>query len=106
MDNYSERLATLEKMQRKIEIFYTMKNLDWSSNVSELKRELQSYRDELAEMSEEMQRLKRIFLNGVDELKYTILNEDYIKFKRKLKNWPLEQFITKKEFNDLMKQRL
>ncbi len=102
---FIERIEELEQETKKIERDIGMENLEWDANISHARREVVNEKKELIELKVATEELKRTFINLVTELKMNSNMEDFVKLKRRIEDWQLHKFITRREFDMMLKDR-
>jgi len=102
---FIERIEELEQETKKIERDIGMENLEWDANISHARREVVNEKKELIELKVATEELKRTFINLVTELKMNSNMEDFVKLKRRIEDWQLHKFITRREFDMMLKER-
>jgi len=103
LERFSVRTKYLEDLSYKNKRYIEMKALQWDSTVSELRREVSRFRLELKNLKTQLLDVKSSFINLVNNFKETALDEDYRKLKRTIDDWNIDKFITKKEFESMLK---
>ena len=101
--SFLERIEYYELKVKSINLETDVKELEWSSTLSEAKRSLNRAKEEVNELKERTSTLKKIFISLVHQLKLGINTEDFEKLKNNLSDWPLEKFITINEFEEMVK---
>ena len=90
-----QQALTITKAQSQQSSFRT----EFSSNMNTTQQHVQSLRDELKELSTHIQHLSGRFRE--------IIKQEHLKaLSTKVDQWPLESYMTKEEFSELLKQRL
>ena len=105
LDRFSERTYVLEDLSNKNKRFIDRKALEWEATVSEIRREVNYCKIEIKSLTFQLLNTKKAFINLVNEFKDTALEEDYRRLKHTIDDWHVDKFITRKEFNKMLKDR-
>jgi hypothetical protein len=103
LDYYKSRLNSLEAENNILSREMDMKDLEWTSNSFESVRKLNFIKNDLANLKEELLEIKKLFIDIVYRLRLKIDNEDYLKIKKRVDSIEYEKYITRNEFERLMK---
>ncbi len=102
---FLKRTEEADSETKKLERGLELMQLEWGSNISEASRKLGFLKQELTDMKERCTNLKQNFLNLVSEFKMNAAGEDMEKLKRRVDDWHLERFITRKEFEKFVREK-
>ncbi len=99
---FKERVIDLEDKFNKVERFITKKELQWHSNITEIKRILRNSRNMLESIKKVEQQRKKDFINLIKDFKMTATRDEYRKLETKINHWDIEKFISRDEFERLL----
>jgi PHD/YefM family antitoxin component YafN of YafNO toxin-antitoxin module len=92
------RVDEQEDLDNDLERFIQMKDLQWHSEVSEFKRELNFMREQVNELRRKVSMLKHNFVMTVEEFRTKSTSEDFNKLKNRVDDLDMENFVSKNEF--------
>ncbi|MFH2021486.1 MAG: hypothetical protein ABIJ34_08805 [archaeon] len=75
-----------------------MKELDWDSNTSEMKRNIRMLKVQMKDLKDQMQKNKEDFIKLVDIFRNKANREDFQKVSRIADDLKLEEYMTREEF--------
>ncbi len=101
---FLSRIEDVEDSGKKTSRFMQMKTLEWDSSMSEFRRNVNMAKNQLEEIRRKKSILKQNFINIVNEFRTKGGDDDFNKLQRKVDDWKLEEFITKKEFIQLLSE--
>jgi hypothetical protein len=100
------RIEDLEGEERTQSRFMQMKELEWHSNVTEIQRMQNFQIEQVSEIKRKILLAKRRFMSIISEFRTKATSDDLNKVNKKVDYWKLEEFITKNEFNRLIRDKL
>lgn len=103
--DYIYRIDEINKDNDRLARFYSMKDLEWQSHVSELVRSQEFTKAKLDELKRKLVVAKQIFMSIVYEFRTKINSEDFGKVERRVNEWKWEEFISRDEFNRIIKAK-
>ena len=106
MLNFMIRLEDVESEERSVSNFMQMKELEWHSNVTEIQRMQNFQIEQVSEIKRKILLAKRRFMSIISEFRTKATSDDLNKVNKKVDYWKLEEFITKNEFNRLIRDKL
>jgi len=92
------RIDEQDDLGKDLERFVQMKDLQWHSEVSEFKRELNFMKEQVNELRRRISMLKHNFVMTVEEFRIKASSEDFKKLQNRVDDWDMENFISKDEF--------
>ncbi len=92
------RIESLEKESKELNAFIHMKELDWDSHISELKRNTERFRSQAMSLKQRMDSSKKLFVDIVEDFKHKADKDDLRKLESKIDNLDFENLISKREF--------
>lgn len=92
------RVESLEKIAKDENSFISMKELEWETHVSEIRREVKFLNSQLNDVRNRLERFKSDFLAGVSLFKLKADMDEFRKLESKIDSMNFENLITKEEF--------
>ncbi|MEM4397050.1 MAG: hypothetical protein QW757_00320 [Candidatus Woesearchaeota archaeon] len=103
---YLERIEELEKNFQKIDKEIDIRTIVWANNKNETKIKLNKIKEDINFLKTNIENLKKTFMSIVFELKFSSNKEDFDLLNKKIENFDYLNFITRKDFIELVKKEL
>ena len=100
-----ERIEDLNEESRKAERETELKALEWNSDVSSAKRELNFMKGELSAIKEKISEVKERFTGIVNELRLASSQEDMEKLKKRIDELEFGNLMAREDFRELISKK-
>ena len=92
------RLEVLEQISKEESRFNSMRELEWDTHISEIKREITFFKSQLSDVDTRLGRFKDSFMSSVSEFKLKADKDELRKLETKIDNMNFENLISRAEF--------
>jgi len=104
--NMTRRLSQLEKDASDVELFIKQSKEQEEHNTAIITKDLSPRTQEAHQLREDLQSLIKQLSSMSQRFKYLLKKEYLERLNDKINNWPLEEYITREEFNNLLREKL
>ena len=92
------RVEALEQESKDRSAFMNMRELEWDTHISEIKREIHIFKNQVSDLKRRVENFKSVFLSNVREFKLKADKDDLRKLENNVDRMNFENLITKDEF--------
>jgi hypothetical protein len=104
--DFLERIESLDMQAARSNRFIDKQDLQWSTTMSELKRELNMITRELEQMDLRNKDMRRNFVNIVNDFKLRSMEDDFKRLQNSANTLRVEKLITRNEFKRMLRDSL